>query len=837
MSSRANDRGANQVPSPANYGDPSKEPPSPSSESSVRKKQRRSKLGTASISKRPGCQNRRSSQGAVRKVPGAPDNARRGATQEPDQVHRLCEIHVRFKLLVETTCVGLVYGVHATLDSDNIAANLVSAVPVVFCDAFVGAEKTQPMASDLASIVSGKIRRPRHSYDRIGDKHHVSGTRTKRAGLSSAAEPPSSLSSLDIPPELRESRHELDRRTKCNPSTRGDKTTDPVGRLLEAPQATWPLPLSSLQGSISPAPTQAHGSDVLHESLEGVMRRSHGSLIPSASTTNRIPTPAVVPATTVSSPGVSRNTRDTCSVKRGDRLPGRRDDNKDATNSSIALTAMNGDVNLIGGCRRTDGTVNLESEGAPTIISAVAPLSEAGAQVSATTDQQPDTALGDMAYPPTMLERLLNPLRKRAHFGSVTHRLLSPRSTTTVTATPHKNRSWSFSTDDKWPQITVVTTLAIAATLVLYSLLHGTTRSGGGDTSGNSPTPCQTTDCIQHADLFAHWLNTSIDPCEDFAAFVCSAWSHRAQYRRGESTSVRQEVVLDFTEKLAETIGAGMTQIPVGSKPLAMFRTCIEVTAHSAHSKDVIRRFLADEGIPWPMSTHSPPSGTAPSPLEILMRFAIKWQLPLWFNVLVLPELAGGHRVVLIADNPQMRGWEARHKGLEATNSTFEYWSAHYEALTPPGNAQTPQPPSRSQCEEGHERKPTCKICGEGHETARWVSTTRGKSSWRLEKNSQLERLKITPAGMSVLRYLNYSESYIADADRKMRIPVNVRASLSIAPTPRNMHATFHNGRRKGLHGNEATRAAAREHVSRAALGPKDTRAMAAEMDVVENTY
>ncbi|KAH7948588.1 hypothetical protein HPB51_028481 [Rhipicephalus microplus] len=685
MSSRANDRGANQVPSLVKYGDPSMEPPSPSSESSVRKKQRRSKLGTTSVSKRPRCQNRRSSQGVFRDVPDASDNARRGATQEHDHVHRLCEIHVRFKLLVQNTCVGFVYGVNATLDSGDIAANLDSAVPVVFCvcldrcladhltghqwfywrcsgsnfrgqsthrlgsnpppsgqqlskitaapprsaiprlvryrigkalefDALVGAEETQPVASDLASMVSGKISR-----------------------------------------------------TKCNPSTRGDKTTDPNGRLLEAPQATSPLPLASLQGSISPAPTQAHGSDVLHESLEGVTRCSHGSLIPSASTTNLIPTPAVVPATTVSSPGVTRNTRDTCSVKRGDRLPGRRDDNKDATNSSIALTATN--------------------------------------------DQQPDTALGDMAYPPTILDRLLNPLRKRAHFGSVTHRLLSPRSTTTVTATPHKNRSWSFSTDDKWPQITVVTTLAIAATLVMYSLLHGTTGSGGGDTSGNSPTLCQTTDCIQHADLFAHWLNTSIDPCEDFAAFVCSAWSHRAQYRRGESTSVRQEVVLDFTEKLAETIGAGMTQIPVGSKPLAMFRTCMELTAHSAHSKDVIRRFMADEGIPWPLSMHSPTSGTAPSPLEILMRFAIKyaelllflalrWHLPLWFNVLVLPEFAGGHRAVLIADNPQMRGWEARHKGLEATNSTFEYWSAHYEALTPPGNAQTPQPPSRSQCEE-----------------------------------------------------------------------------------------------------------------------------------------
>ncbi|KAH8027179.1 hypothetical protein HPB51_003621 [Rhipicephalus microplus] len=41
----------------------------------------------------------------------------------------------------------------------------------------------------------------------------------------------------------------------------------------------------------------------------------------------------------------------------------------------------------------------------------------------------------------------------------------------------------------------------------------------------------------------------------------------------------------------------------------------------------------------------------------------------------------------------------------------------------------------------------------------------------------------------------------------------------------------------EGLQGNEAAHAPAREHISRAALGPKDTRYVAAEMEVVENTY
>ncbi|XP_075747127.1 uncharacterized protein LOC142804264 [Rhipicephalus microplus] len=64
-------------------------------------------------------------------------------------------------------------------------------------------------------------------------------------------------------------------------------------------------------------------------------------------------------------------------------------------------------------------------------------------------------------------------------------------------------------------------------------------------------------------------------------------------------------------------------------------------------------------------------------------------------------------------------------------------------------------------------------------------------------RNSQLERLKLTFTGRSVLQYLNYSDTFIADADRKKRIPLYIRESLSITPIPRNMHPTFHKSRRK----------------------------------------
>ncbi|XP_065297403.1 uncharacterized protein [Dermacentor albipictus] len=64
-------------------------------------------------------------------------------------------------------------------------------------------------------------------------------------------------------------------------------------------------------------------------------------------------------------------------------------------------------------------------------------------------------------------------------------------------------------------------------------------------------------------------------------------------------------------------------------------------------------------------------------------------------------------------------------------------------------------------------------------------------------KNSQLERLKLTPTGRSVLRNLNYSETYVADTDKKERIPPDVRECISIARVPRNMHPIYHKSRRQ----------------------------------------
>ncbi|XP_077553496.1 uncharacterized protein LOC144168368 [Haemaphysalis longicornis] len=64
-------------------------------------------------------------------------------------------------------------------------------------------------------------------------------------------------------------------------------------------------------------------------------------------------------------------------------------------------------------------------------------------------------------------------------------------------------------------------------------------------------------------------------------------------------------------------------------------------------------------------------------------------------------------------------------------------------------------------------------------------------------KASQLERLKLTSTGRAVLRYLNYSETYIADTDEKARLPLELREAIFVARIPRNMHPSYHKERRE----------------------------------------
>ncbi|KAK8772403.1 hypothetical protein V5799_024352 [Amblyomma americanum] len=102
---------------------------------------------------------------------------------------------------------------------------------------------------------------------------------------------------------------------------------------------------------------------------------------------------------------------------------------------------------------------------------------------------------------------------------------------------------------------TVVAAVAATATFVLAAILFFAlfVHSDEGE---DTPGACSSADCRHHAALITDRINRSLDPCQDFAAFACSAWSpppaSAASSRRSQSAldDVVRDWALDFESVL-----------------------------------------------------------------------------------------------------------------------------------------------------------------------------------------------------------------------------------------------------------------------------------------------
>ncbi|KAK8788726.1 hypothetical protein V5799_021504 [Amblyomma americanum] len=199
--------------------------------------------------------------------------------------------------------------------------------------------------------------------------------------------------------------------------------------------------------------------------------------------------------------------------------------------------------------------------------------------------------------------------------------VLSPWSTMSPSPSPLKMRTSTITSASKWPLVAAAAVFFLALAMIAYALLRAT---NGSDKSGTGPRLCQTSDCHWHAGLFAQRLNESIDPCDDFGAFACSAWT--ASSSAHVKTSAREEVVLGFAEAFEGMLTTVQMQMPVGKRALELYRACMDSMAYNDQSREVIRTFMADQGVPWPRQGSSPTS--LQSPLKILIRFAISERSP-----------------------------------------------------------------------------------------------------------------------------------------------------------------------------------------------------------------
>ncbi|KAH7984639.1 hypothetical protein HPB52_023382 [Rhipicephalus sanguineus] len=188
---------------------------------------------------------------------------------------------------------------------------------------------------------------------------------------------------------------------------------------------------------------------------------------------------------------------------------------------------------------------------------------------------------------------------------------------------------------------------------------------------------CDSTDCHHYEAFIGALLNRSIDPCDDFSAFVCSAWKSPSLYPH-KSRSSREDVVDAWSKNFEVMLRRGKKYLEVGEKPLSMLSLCKYSSAYDVTSSvESLQHFMEERKIRWP----GPPLNDV-DPLGVLLDLDFNWGMELWIRVEFLRKQgAGGQRALRISSAGRIRGWLSLCRRLVSAGSFFDYWRKHYMLL------------------------------------------------------------------------------------------------------------------------------------------------------------
>ncbi|XP_037576674.1 endothelin-converting enzyme 2-like [Dermacentor silvarum] len=200
------------------------------------------------------------------------------------------------------------------------------------------------------------------------------------------------------------------------------------------------------------------------------------------------------------------------------------------------------------------------------------------------------------------------------------------------------------------------------------------------------PLPCSTEDCRRHVKLLTKNLNLTLNPCEDFHAFVCSAAPSTSDRSENFKTVV-DGLRLSWYNQLRDMLIGGSLKLPVGRKALAMYTWCRDQYPSDAPDLPLFLDFLRGQGMNWP----EPPRLLEP-PLQFAIRLVYLWHAPFWMTVSVLEVPAhtsstDPRRRVQIRPSSMVPVWLHHHWTASPVYTT--YWE-HFLLHMYPDNSTRP---------------------------------------------------------------------------------------------------------------------------------------------------
>nr|XP_050038044.1 neprilysin-1-like [Dermacentor andersoni] len=182
---------------------------------------------------------------------------------------------------------------------------------------------------------------------------------------------------------------------------------------------------------------------------------------------------------------------------------------------------------------------------------------------------------------------------------------------------------------------------------------------------------CRSDDCAAFGQELSAAVNWSVDPCQDFHAFVCGGWSDPKRRETTESRMVA--AALDLA------IGEAKADLTYRSKATQFFESCTMAGKWAQENLKEFADLRHSLGLPWP--EHKPSGAT--HPLDIMVNLALNWEMNFLFD---LGTVTVRNSTALLVSRGRLDAvWEEKFRSVRTVKAYEDYVNGYYKVLNTNG--------------------------------------------------------------------------------------------------------------------------------------------------------